>query len=77
MSLKNKEVIDISSGKRLGLICDCEINVSTGIIESIVIPGGAGFMGIFNKHEDMIIPWKNISKIGDDIVLIDFHEFHT
>ena len=36
--LKEKEVINVCSGKRLGCIADVEINICTGEIEAIVIP---------------------------------------
>ncbi len=36
--LKEKEVINVCSGRRLGCIADVEINICTGEIEAIVIP---------------------------------------
>ena len=40
--LKEKEVINVCSGRRLGCIADVEINICTGEIEAIVIPGNRG-----------------------------------
>ena len=43
--LKEKEVINVCSGKRLGCIADVEINICTGEIEAIVIPGPGKICG--------------------------------
>ncbi len=68
---RQKEVINLSDGARLGYIFDAEINTETGQIESFIIPGQGKVLGIFGKDNEFIIPWKSIKKIGDDIVLID------
>lgn len=69
--LKQKEVININDGKRLGLVYDIEINMETGNIEAIVIPGSGKLLGLFSKENDIIIPWENIKKIGADVILVD------
>lgn len=69
--LRNKEVIDLGDGKRLGFVCDIEIDIANGRIAAIVVPGPKGFGGIFGKGEDCIIPWGNIKRIGDDIIIVD------
>ena len=45
--LKEKEVINVCSGKRLGCIADVEINICTGEIEAIVIPGPGKYAVFF------------------------------
>ena len=71
--LEKKEVIDIKSGCRLGYICDLEIELCEGKILSLIVPKGAGFMG-WNK-EEMVIPWQNIKKIGEDLIIVDTEQF--
>lgn len=68
---RQKEVINLSDGARLGYIFDAEINKETGKIESFIIPRQGKVLGIFGKDNEFIIPWESIKKIGDDIVLID------
>ncbi len=70
--LRQKEVINITDGKRLGFVNDVEINFSAGFIDAIVIPGPGRFLGIFGKSEDYIIPWKDIVRVGDDIILVEY-----
>ena len=50
---------------------DVEVDLATGKIGSIIVPGEAKRFGLFGKYEDYVIPWKEIKKIGDDIILVD------
>lgn len=69
--LKLKEVINIIDGKRLGTITDIEIDIETGRLTAIVVPGIGKFLGIFGRSEDVIIPWEKINKIGTDVILVE------
>lgn len=67
-----KNVVNVSDGKRLGNIGDIEINLSTGKIEAVVIAGSGRMLGFFGKDEEVIIPWNNIIKIGEDVILVRY-----
>jgi YlmC/YmxH family sporulation protein len=69
-----KDVVNVADGKRLGNIGDLEINTTTGKIESIIISSGGKMFGFFGKDEEMIIPWRNIVKIGADVILVRFYQ---
>jgi len=69
--LRNKEVIDLSDGKRLGFVCDIDVDIESGRIIAIVVPGKKGFGGFFGKTEDYVIPWSSICKIGNDIIIVN------
>ena len=60
--------------KNLGNISDIEINLISGKIDAIVISGTGKLLGFFGKDEDVIIPWKNIIKIGEDVILVRYKE---
>lgn len=68
---RHKEVIDVSTGTRLGFISDVDIDLDKGIVNSVIIPGKRHFFNLLPSKEDYIIPWKNILKIGDDIILVN------
>ncbi len=72
--LKDKEVINMSDGRRLGFVCDVEINLEDGRIDAIVIPGTGRLFGLIGKDGDFIIPWEKIKKIGEDIILVELDE---
>lgn len=67
-----KDVVNVSDGKRLGNIGDIEINLATGKIEAVVITGSGRVLGFFGRDHDVVIPWKNIIKIGQDVILVRY-----
>ncbi len=71
--LREKEVINVRDGTRLGLISDIEVNLEKGIVEAIVIPGPGRILGLFGRNQDFVIRWKNIVRIGSDVILVDFN----
>ncbi|WP_223066378.1 YlmC/YmxH family sporulation protein [Paenibacillus caui] len=71
---QTKDVINVVDGRRLGQISDLELDLNKGVIEAIVVPGYSKFMGLFGGGSDLIIPWKNIVKIGSDVVLVKMDE---
>lgn len=70
LTFKQKEVINLTDGKRLGYVQDVEANFDTGEITAIVIPSSNKIFGIGNKN-DIIIPWDKIKRIGEDIILVE------
>lgn len=66
--LQTKEIINISNGKRLGLIIDVIIDIN-GNIKSLILEDKKGKR--FSGREEYELDWKQISKIGDDIILIN------
>ncbi|AGK52998.1 YlmC/YmxH family sporulation protein [Bacillus sp. 1NLA3E] len=69
-----KDVVNVSDGKRLGNIGDIDINLNTGKIDAVVISGSGKVLGIFGKDEEIVIPWRNILKIGQDVILVRYKE---
>jgi YlmC/YmxH family sporulation protein len=67
-----KDVVNVSDGKKLGNIGDIEINLTTGKIEAVIVTGNGKVLGFFGREEDIIIPWKNIIKIGQDVILVRY-----
>ncbi len=68
--LKSKQVVCVKNGVVLGFVSDVELNTYDGRIESIVIFGRPRFFGIFGREEDIIIPWNEITVIGNETVLV-------
>lgn len=65
--LQTKEIINMTTGKRLGLIIDVIID-SNGNIKSLMLEEKRGKR--FSNREEYELDWKQISKIGDDIILV-------
>jgi YlmC/YmxH family sporulation protein len=69
-----KDVVNISDGRKLGNIGDIDINLKTGRIEAIIIVGTGKVLGLFGKDEEVTISWKNILKIGEDVILVRYKD---
>ncbi len=69
--LRDKEVICLGSGQRLGYVCDAEIDSEKGCILALLVPGPYRFFGLFGRGEDIVIPWNCIQRMGEDIILVD------
>ncbi|EGL82188.1 sporulation protein, YlmC/YmxH family [Caldalkalibacillus thermarum TA2.A1] len=68
--LQTKDVVNIADGKNLGAVYDLEINLQHGRIDAIICPGPGKFFGLFSNGKDIVIPWRNIIKIGSDVILV-------
>jgi sporulation protein, YlmC/YmxH family len=73
-NIRDREVINIKDGRKLGVVADVEIDFIQGRITSLIIPGPGKFMGIFGGDNDIIIPWESIKKIGVDVILVEFND---
>ena len=69
--IKNKEVINIYDGKSLGFVEDIEVNLERGTIEGIIVPEPRGFFSFFGRTGEQVIRWRDIKRIGDDVILVD------
>ena len=72
--LRDREVVNICSGRRLGCIVDVEINVCNGEVEAVIIPGPGKICGFLGTDCEYVIPFACIRKIGPDIILIEVQE---
>nr|WP_312576171.1 YlmC/YmxH family sporulation protein [Sedimentibacter sp.] len=70
--LYNKEIINIDTGENLGIFGDCDliIDEKTGEIINFVSGQSTGF-GFFKEQKRKEVLWKNIKKIGSDMIIIE------
>lgn len=64
--LQTKEIINMNTGKRLGVIVDI-IVTTEGMIKSLILEEKRSKR---LSREEYELEWKQISKIGDDIILV-------
>lgn len=69
--LREKEVVNVCDGERLGNICDVDFEERTGRICSLIIPGPCKVFGIIGRDSEYIIPYECVKRIGADVVLIE------
>lgn len=68
--LQSKMVINISDGRHLGVIVDAEINESGNII-AFTIMTKHFFKRLFRNEAEITITFKQIVKIGEDVILVE------
>ena len=67
--LRDKEVINICDGRKLGYVDDVEVDIASGRLVSIVVPCDGRLFSLI-KTKRLIILWDSIEKIGDDTILV-------
>ena len=67
--IRDKEIINLCDGMRLGYATDFVINVCDARIVSLIVPSCGGFLGL-SKGEGIVIPWEKIECIGEDTILV-------
>lgn len=67
---REKDVINVCDGRRLGCVGEVEFNVCDGRLTAIVVPLSGGFLGMGCKDK-IVIPWERIERIGEDVILVN------
>ena len=75
--IRNKEIINIRSGSKLGYADDIEFDTSDMTVRSFVVGGRYRWFGLLGKDEDIIVKCKDIEIIGTDTILISVDEAET
>ena len=70
--LRNKEVINIHDGMRLGFVCDIGLDLADAKLTDLIIYGRPRLFGLLGKEEDKIIPWEHVRTIGEDTILVTY-----
>ena len=71
-TLRCKDVVNVVNGAKLGYVCDMEVDCSSGMLVSIIIPGKLKLFGLLGREEDIVIGWDAMRKIGEDIILVEY-----
>ena len=66
--LKNKEIINVYDGRKLGRVVDLLFDNLNGSVKGIVVPGEKR---MFRRNDDIFVPLEKLKKIGDDVILVN------
>ena len=70
--LREKEVINVNDGARLGRIIDIVFEQEAACVDSIVVPGPKCFSDIMKGvRQGYPIKWRCIKAVGVDVILVD------
>ena len=64
--LRDKEVINVCDGERLGNVCDIDFDEKTEKICTLIIPGPCKVLGILGRDHEYIVPLSRVCRIGSD-----------
>ena len=68
--LRCKEVISLADGSRFGYVGDMEIDMESGQVRALVVPGRLRLFGLLGREEERRIPWEAVHRFGEDIILV-------
>ena len=68
--MRYKEVISMTDGSRFGYVEDLEIDLESGQVNALIIPGRRRLFGLLGREEDRRIPWSSVQRFGEDIILV-------
>lgn len=66
--LQTKKIVDVNDGKNIGNIIDVNV-LENGNIECFIIEQNKNFFSL-NRESDVKIYWNDITKIGEDVILV-------
>ncbi len=72
--LRNKEVINLKNGAKLGYVDDIELNTEDASVLALIVYGRPRFFGFFGRDSDIIIKCTDIQLIGVDTILVSFKD---
>ena len=69
--LRYKEVVSLADGARFGYVGDMEVDLDSGQVRALVVPGRRKLFGLLGREQDRCIPWKSVRRFGADIILVE------
>ena len=67
--LRYKEIINVSDGSRYGWVGDVEVDLDSGQVRALVVPGRLRLFGLLGREEDRVFPWEAVRRFGADTIL--------
>ncbi|MBN1064340.1 YlmC/YmxH family sporulation protein [Clostridium botulinum] len=68
-AMRSMEIIDISTGRKLGFIKDFKVNCDENKITSLILQSTT-MKSWFLKDDEIEIKWNDIVKVGVDVILV-------
>jgi len=69
--LRLRDVVNILDGARLGVISDFDMDLESGRVRTLIIPGPKPIFGLFGRETEYVVPWEAIRKVGADVILVE------
>ena len=69
-NFREKAVVNSCDGKIIGYVAEIVFDICSGKITAIIVREECGMLS-FKKSEEICIPWCKISKIGEDVIIVN------
>ncbi len=68
--LKKKTVINVLDGRKIGYICDADVDLEDGSIKGLMVRVSPSYWHTSVKCREVIIPFDRVVRAGGDVVLV-------
>ena len=72
--LRNKQVINVLTGRLLGNVCDVILDWRCNNILGLIVPGTKSTFNFFKPCQEIFVPLSCICKVGEDVILVEVVE---
>ena len=72
--LRNKQVINVLTGRLLGNVCDVILDLRCNNILGLIVPGTKSSFNFFKPCQEIFVPLSCICKVGEDVILVEVVE---
>ena len=69
--LRCKEVINVADGSRYGYVGDAEVDLESGQVTALVVPGRLRLFGLLGREPDTVFSWEAVRRFGADTILVE------
>lgn len=73
-SLRNKEIVNVKTGMKIGYADDIELDTADASIVSLIVYGKVRAFGLAGRDDDIIIKCSDIVLIGEDTILVELDD---
>ena len=71
IDFRQKEVVEINTGKIIGFVVDIDAEFDIGSIKNIIVAQTSGILKSIAGKNNITIPWDRIKLIGEVVILVD------
>ncbi|MBR5390352.1 MAG: YlmC/YmxH family sporulation protein [Clostridia bacterium] len=68
--LSCRQVVDLDSGARIGAVRDAVIDLQTGRVTALIVPGRLRSLGLLGREEEICVPWEAVRRVGEDLIFV-------
>lgn len=76
LDLREKSVINVCNGQKLGCVAELEIDTECGKVTAIIVSPESFISMVFCKNQ-IRVPWDKIQRIGRDAILVEMSMLQT